>query len=175
MNIIPTLKYAWQTTVHKWFVFRAGLKIGVPLYQLLVHDLSKYTPAELPHYGRQFYGDKSDPVGFNIAWLHHQNVNAHHWEYWIPRTGHSRCVVPFPDDTPLAMSDNAAREMVTDWFAACRAYEGRWPEVGNWGWLAQNWWIIKKRMHPVTVDISFVEITRFRQLPGNCLESRRPI
>ena len=147
MNIIPTLKYAWQTTVHKWFVFRAGLKIGVPLYQLLVHDLSKYTPAELPHYGRQFYGDKSDPVGFNIAWLHHQNVNAHHWEYWIPRTTHyAGDLVP---NQPIKMPEKYAKEMAADWMGASRAYEGNWPtNFDEWGWFQTNFHTLD--LHPRT-------------------------
>ena len=89
-NAIPTIRYCWLTTKHKVFVFRAGLKVGAPIWRLVIHDLSKYTPAEAPHYGRQFFGDKSQPDQFAAAWLHHQNRNPHHLEYWISRTGHDR-------------------------------------------------------------------------------------
>jgi hypothetical protein len=150
-NIIPSLKYAWLTTVHKWFVFRAGLKVGVSLWQLLVHDLSKYTPAELPHYGRQFYGDKSDPVGFNIAWLHHQNVNPHHWEYWVPRTTHyAGTLVPYQ---PMKMPIKYAKEMAADWMGASRAYEGSWPvSFEQWNWFQANFYSLD--LHPKTrVDL----------------------
>lgn len=89
-NFIPTCKYAWLTIKHKYYVFRAGIKTKAPIWNLLVHDWSKFTPSELPHYGRQFFGDKSEPEKFDQAWLHHQNVNKHHPEYWIPRTRHTR-------------------------------------------------------------------------------------
>lgn len=84
------MNYFWLTIKHKWFVFLAGLKTGVPLWRLIIHDWSKFTPSELPHYQRQFFGDKDDPLGFAAAWLHHQNHNPHHWEYWLPRSGHAK-------------------------------------------------------------------------------------
>jgi hypothetical protein len=84
------MRYFLLTLKHKWFVFLACRRTRASLWQALVHDWSKFTPAELPHYERQFFGDKSDPEGFARAWLHHQNRNPHHWEYWIPRTGHNR-------------------------------------------------------------------------------------
>lgn len=84
------MKYAWLTLKHKWFLLLASRKTGVGLWQALIHDLSKFTPAELPAYGRQFCGDKGDPQGFARTWLHHQNTNPHHWEYWVPRTDHSQ-------------------------------------------------------------------------------------
>ena len=62
-NTKPTLKYIWLTVKHKVFVFRAGLRTKAPLWRLIIHDWSKFTPSEAPHYGRQFFGDKSDPEG----------------------------------------------------------------------------------------------------------------
>lgn len=47
------LKYVLR---HKWFVFVAGLRRGVPLWQLLVHDLSKFRPDEWRPYAEWFYG-----------------------------------------------------------------------------------------------------------------------
>lgn len=84
------MQYFLLTLKHKWYVFLAGLKTGAPLYNLIVHDWTKFTWAELPHYQRQFFGDKGNPDGFAAAWLHHQNHNPHHWEFWLPRTGHSK-------------------------------------------------------------------------------------
>jgi len=122
---------------HKWFVFVAGLHLGVPLGRLLVHDISKFTGAELPHYGRQFFGDKSDPIGFAGAWLHHQNHNPHHWEYWVPRSGHG--TGPDYPANPLPMPETYVREMVADWMGASRAYDGAWPvEIATWRWVQQN-------------------------------------
>jgi hypothetical protein len=39
-------KYLSYITRHKWFVLQVGLRIQVPLGNLLVHDLSKLRPRE---------------------------------------------------------------------------------------------------------------------------------
>lgn len=144
----PMTEYAWLTAKHKWFVFLAGLRIKTPLWQLVVHDLSKFGPSELPHYGRQFFGDRGDPLGFAMAWNHHQKANKHHWEYWVPETSHGRS--GFPDREPLPMPERYAREMVADWLGAARAYEGSWPKsLAEWKWMRDNY-ESKVRLHPQT-------------------------
>ena len=146
-NLIPTLKYLRTTTFHKWYVFRAGLKVRAPLWNLIIHDWTKFTRAEAPHYGRQFYGAADDPVGFGRAWVHHQNRNAHHWEYWIPRTGHDKG--GFVAGEPAEMPEQYVREMVADWFGASRAYEGKWPvSQGSWRWFQMKF--IGLRLHKKT-------------------------
>ncbi len=143
----PTLAYALLTLRHKWFVFLAGLHTGAPLWNLLVHDLSKFGPSELRQYGRQFYGAADRPLEFTRAWLHHQSVNAHHWEYHIPRTGHDRG--GYPGGEPLEMPEPLVREMCADWLGASRTYEGRWPtSLETWPWWQKNFSSI--RLHPQT-------------------------
>lgn len=152
-NIIPTLKYIWLTIKHKAFVFRAGIKTGAPIWRLLIHDWTKFTPSEAPHYGRQFFGDGGDPLGFAQAWNHHQKHNPHHWEYWFPITGHDRG--GYPGMEPLPMPDWAVKEMVADWYGASRAYEGSWPydrPLHEWRWFTENFPKIRKQMHPATQD-----------------------
>jgi hypothetical protein len=152
---MSTAKYAWLTIKHKWFVFCAGWQLfhclflwPSLLWRLIIHDLSKFSPQELPHYGRQFFGTKDDPEGFIKCWVHHQNRNEHHWEYWIPRTGHNRCTPPYPDNEPIEMPFGAFFEMACDWIGASRAYIGLWPQRGNWPWLTKNF--DKIRVHPKT-------------------------
>lgn len=145
------MKYFWLTLKHKWFVFCAGIKIKVPIWRLLIHDWSKFLPSELPHYNRQFFGNADDPEGFISCWVKHQNRNPHHWEYWIPRTGHNRCSVPYPDNQPIVMPEVAVREMVADWLGAEKAYNGKYPDVNNWTWLKDNRKRI--RLHPETQNI----------------------
>ena len=75
---------------HKWFVLVAGLKIGCPLWRLLVHDISKFRPSEWFPYAVTFYakdGSKQyvESVAFNLAWLLHQHRNPHHWQHWVLR------------------------------------------------------------------------------------------
>lgn len=85
---------------HKWFVLLAGLQLGVPLWRLLIHDWTKFTPAEWGPYVRNFFnpdgsrrqGQEKAPE-FEYAWLHHQR-NKHHWEAWVI-VGHNH-VVNYP-------------------------------------------------------------------------------
>lgn len=150
--MLPTIKYAILTIKHKWFVLLAGLRVKCPLWRLITHDLSKFGWSELPHYGRQFFGDKSDGPGFIRCWLRHQNRNDHHFEYWIPRSGHNRCTPPYPDNQPISMPEDAIREMVADWLGASRAYEGKWPDVHNWSWFESNWPKISEHMTGWTIQ-----------------------
>jgi hypothetical protein len=132
------MKYFWLTLKHKWFVFYIGRKMKVPFWRLVFHDWTKFLPCELPHYQRKFFGKADDPIGFLQCWVHHQNYNPHHWEYWIPRTPY-QC-------TPIPMPEWAIREMVADWMGASRAYGGSWPDLKNWPWLKDN--LEKIRLHP---------------------------
>ena len=160
--------------LHKWYVFRAGRRLKVPFWRLVVHDLSKFSPSEFAAYARNFYGDRSDPYGFDRAWLHHQNRNDHHWEYWAARDGNEKLIafnttrglllireeslpldsallpgliagvpVTVPSLTVSCMSITCVREMVADWFAAGKAYNGAWPNPADYTWYRQN----RPRMH----------------------------
>lgn len=134
------LRYIRVVLIHKWFVLVAGLKCGVPLWRLLIHDWSKFTPSEIGPYKRRFFegnaGDMDhslDPQEFHRAFLHHVHCNPHHWEHW--------CKVEFCGEMqgqfaqaypangvaiPMEMPKHFVREMVADWWAAGRAYEKRW-------------------------------------------------
>lgn len=79
------LKYVLR---HKWFVFLAGLKLGVPILTLIVHDWDKFLPDEWFPYARTFYkpnGEKQylESPEFAQAWMKHQHRNKHHWQYWL--------------------------------------------------------------------------------------------
>jgi len=145
-NIIPTIKYLNLTLKHKYYVFNAGLRLKVPIWQLIIHDWVKFLPCEAPYYGRQFFGDKSDPLGFTYAWLHHQR-QKHHWEAWIPITGHNRG--GYKDLEPLPMPEKYVREMIADWLGASKAYSGKYPKSKEeWNWFNENYdKNIKPRLH----------------------------
>lgn len=151
---------------HKWFVFKAGYMIGVPIWRLIVHDLSKLRPDEFFPYALYFYGDKPKDIvewscyyspivletaeavqrkrqsQFDKAWLHHQNRNDHHWQYWvlindqgeIVRTGSSMFPTLFrmlSSETCLEMPEECVLEMVADWAGAGRAIHGRY-DLASW-------------------------------------------
>lgn len=131
---IPERHIAYLNYVarHKAFVFRAGLKTGAPLWRLLIHDWSKFTPAEWFPYTEYFYGGHAKQsfrylvckTKFNRAWLHHLHSNAHHWQYWVLRNDDGTTKA-------LPMPEHYVREMVADWFGAGRAITGKW-EAGKW-------------------------------------------
>ena len=73
---------------HKRLVMENCFAVG--LYrQGLLHDLSKYSPAEFLTGCRYYQGNRSpnaaerEAKGYSAAWLHHKGRNKHHFEYWI--------------------------------------------------------------------------------------------
>lgn len=82
---------------HKWFVFLACLRFGVPIHSAVFHDWDKFTPEMWLPYAVYFYGrdaNKRDASGgyvkapgqqsaFDYAWNGHQKRNKHHWQYWL--------------------------------------------------------------------------------------------
>jgi len=162
--MIPTLKYFWITVKHRWFVFLAGLKLGVPIWRLATHDLSKFSSRELSHYGKKFFGTGADPQCFSSAWVHHQNCNDHHWQYWIDRDESGK-------DKPIRMPYYAALEMIADWIGASRAYEKQWPTAENWPWLKKNF--DKIRVHPETKLFLAETLKRFGYIKRVDLKDRK--
>jgi len=102
---------------HKWFVFVECCKLGVP-WRGVAHDLSKFRPSEWIPYARYFYGDYLSKEGversFDLAWLHHQKRNKHHWQWWVlPLDDGGQKILPMPDVY--------CKEMLADWYGAGRA------------------------------------------------------
>lgn len=120
------LHYLKKVLRHKWYVFRVGVRLGVPLSRLLRHDWTKFLPSEFMPYVRHFEGQASDTDGFNEAWQHHIQRNDHHWEHWLTPEG------------PLPMPEEAIREMVADWLSASKVYDGAWPDMDNYQWLNEH-------------------------------------
>ena len=78
------------------------------------HDCSKFETEEYRAYDDYFYGgNKSYAVktAFDYAWLRHQHVNPHHWQYWVlinDDDGINRAL-PMPKVYIL--------EMIADWWS----------------------------------------------------------
>lgn len=146
------IKYASYVVRHKWFVLLECVKLGIP-FRGLTHDWHKMLPREWFPYVNFFYGKKTprDSSGyykptdtgdqaFDKAWLHHQKLADHHWQWWI-----------LPEDEGgvkiLPMSDNARREMLADWRGASKAqgFDGKDDLVA---WYEKNKG--KMQLHPET-------------------------
>lgn len=155
----PYLKLIWVVLKHKWFVLIAGRRLKVPLWRLLIHDLSKFSPAEFGPYARHFYGGGGDDRGFAEAWWHHYFHNSHHWEHYVSRDPNERGI---PAAGTLPMPEVCVREMVADWLAAGKAYNGAWPDPANFTWYEAN--RARMRLHAYTearIDTILVEASKW--------------
>lgn len=140
------MEYYWTyfkyVVKHKVGVFLAGRKLGLGFWQLMLHDLSKFSVVEFIPYMRYFaVGDKSRQAkeAFHVAWLHHIHRNSHHWEHWILRHTDGGLTV-------LKMPDKYVREMVADWHGVAYAL-GKSSE-GAVIWYTKNREMIA--LHPHT-------------------------
>lgn len=138
------LAYLRYVLRHKWFVLLAGLDLGVPLWQLLIHDWSKFLPREWFPYVGYFDTPKERQrpdaaQRFDLAWNHHQKVQPHHWQHWLLVTDSDA-----PRLRPLPMPDRFVREMIADWRGAGRALAR--PDTVSW-YIANSEQII---LHPDT-------------------------
>lgn len=126
------VRFLWTLLQHKWYVLLAGFRCRVPVWRLIVHDWSKFTPTEFGRYARNFQGDYSgSPIDraivsdeFVVAWCHHENLNRHHWGHWIPRSG-TRA------NQPLPIPETHVREMIADCLGASKTYTGQW-DIAVW-------------------------------------------
>lgn len=125
--------------------------VGVPLWRLIIHDWSKFSPVEFINYARYKYGVKSID-GWAKAWLHHLHHNPHHPEHWILSwRGDPDFYVGFGEPVAkftvvMAMPETYTREMVADMLAASKEVTGHWDIAL---WLNRNG--PKMRFHDETV------------------------
>lgn len=142
----PHVIYLRYVLRHKWFVFLQGLKLSVPIWQLILHDWDKFLPDEWTPYVASFYGPKYPKLAdiggdernraldsghykeaireaFDFAWLLHQKRNRHHWQWWL---------LPGDDGGTkvIEMPPNHRAEMLADWSGAGLA-QGK-PNTREW-------------------------------------------
>lgn len=127
LSYIERLKGHFMTiTKHKILVMKHCFKAG--LYrQGLLHDMSKYSPAEFFAGVKYYQGYRSpnnaqrEAEGCSPAWLHHKGRNKHHFEYWIDYPGNG-------DDSVILkgmpMPKCYVVEMFCDRVAASKIYRG---------------------------------------------------
>lgn len=89
-----------------------GVSENMMISQINAHDDSKWYEEEYQAYDDYFYGTKTQEVkeAFDLAWLHHQHTNPHHWQHWLLQEddGAKRA---------LEMPKEYVIEMVADWWA----------------------------------------------------------
>lgn len=117
--------YAHFKTVtrHRHEVIKNCIRAGIPV-QGLLHDLSKYSPAEFLVSCKNFQGTRSpneaerELKGYSTAWMHHKGRNRHHFEYWTDYNPKTRKV------EGVKMPLNYVVEMFCDRVAASKIYMG---------------------------------------------------
>lgn len=149
------LRYLWSVLRHKWYVLKAGRKISVPLWRLLIHDWSKFTPTEFGRYARWHFSGRKNRQEWAIAWHHHLRQNTHHQEYYLlgwygeDKSFYAGIGEPIADFlVVLPMPESCVREMVADMLAASRVYTGKWDIAS---WLNANG--PKMLLHKDTLDL----------------------
>lgn len=124
MHIRGAIKHFNTITRHRHEVIKNCFKAGIPLRGLL-HDLSKYSPAEFLS-GARFYEDgkrspnerEREEYGYSKAWLHHKGRNKHHFEYWTDYDVVTKVI------SPIKMPSVYVTEMFCDRLAASKIYQG---------------------------------------------------
>lgn len=107
--------------LHKWYVLLAGVRLGVPLWALIIHDWTKWRRAEWQPYVQHFYDggawrERPDArAAVEAAQLMHVTTNPHHWQYWQGRE----------------MPHVYVREMLADWESANRVRRRLLPWLGG--------------------------------------------
>jgi len=104
---------------HRRNVRKVCFKMGL-YWQGLIHDLSKYSPAEFKAYAIKFFGGDYAYKYFEVesefekAWLHHQHKNPHHWQYWVQlKTYKDKTANYEAHEIPFKYT----KEMICDWIA----------------------------------------------------------
>ena len=115
--------YGHLSTVlkHRHMVMRHCFKAGI-FWQGLLHDLSKFSPAEFIPGVLYFQGNRSpneqerEEIGYSKAWMHHKGRNKHHFEYWTDYSMKTKRM------EPVRMPDKYLFEMFCDRVAASKIY-----------------------------------------------------
>lgn len=153
-------KYLKYIIRHKWYVFIACCQNGI-IWRGIMHDLSKFSPMEFVPYMKHFYGvyydcgdfetcsgkdycpyvtKQSVKHAYDIAFLHHQHNNRHHWQYWLLETDAGKQIA-------YEMPKNVALEMLCDWRGAGMAIGKKSPKDDPWRETRE--WYYKNRKNIV--------------------------
>ena len=141
-NYFGYTQYMNKTIIpHKIAVYESGMEllknpeIDVQLssqskeefiYNLWIHDLSKFSADEIFGYANYNRETGSGKLQFEKAWHHHKMHNPHHPEYWLnPNRSGELEMLPIPNIYIL--------EMIADWMGASKTYGSTLAE-----WMPQN-------------------------------------
>ena len=132
--------------IHRKYVRQACFKMGIPM-QGLLHDLSKYSPAELK-IAKYYNGIESPHAvcrrenGYSPCWMHHYHKNKHHWEYWLDMRSAGRFI-------PMKMPYKYMIESVCDMIGASKAYAAGSHKIWSPSMPIDYWKSARKEEDPM--------------------------
>ena len=106
--------------VHRSWVAYYGEICGLSKWQILTHDLSKYSYVEFSEYVKYYSEDKPSRIncieanGYSMSYLYHIGRNPHHYEFWMDNYDNGA--------TPIRMPYKYAVEMLCDILAIGHIY-----------------------------------------------------
>lgn len=112
------------------------------------HDHSKWGTSEYNQYDEYFYGGNPSfkvALDFKYAWLHHQNRNPHHWQYWVLINDD-----PNENIMPLPIPMVYIYEMIADWWSFSWK-DGNLFEIFDW-YEARKDYIIMEQSTRIVVE-----------------------
>lgn len=108
------LRYLSYVVRHKWFVLLAGLiETGAPLWRLVIHDWSKFTPGEWGPYVAEFYGESPDTLAFE----------------WYQRMRDPTTSISHEDNEALKDAEQAMKAFIVD--SRKEAFDRAWLHHQN--------------------------------------------
>lgn len=158
-------KYLKYVMRHKYFVFKSGLKYGVPIWNLIWHDYDKFGWKMFKAYANYFnnfknlmteeraehmkyiipdypwhkvYTQEKCELAFNQTWNRHQKINRHHWQAHVRKDDDGT-------EQVMEMDEVDWREMCADWEGASMARPDPLPLAV---WYAQTKG--NRQLHPNT-------------------------
>lgn len=132
-NHILNVKNSWNNILYPALLTESDLTVEdfTKISKVIDdHDKSKYEDEEYYAYLNYFYPTDDNPKDedeFNKAWLHHQRVNPHHWQYHVLIKDSGELI-------PLDMPIEYICEMLCDWHSSSATD----PESTAYKWYQDN-------------------------------------
>lgn len=131
----PFVQYAAYVLRHKAIILRTAPRYHVPLWQALIHDLSRFLPDEFIPSANYFFGayhrgyvwKRGECPAYDAARDLHETRNKHHAPYWQGRPMPRRYILEMLCDWDAA--GQVKGNPIAPWYAANRDRLGLHPET----------------------------------------------
>lgn len=128
---ISNVNRAWRTILRPYLMNELTASQITNLdCQIDIHDRSKYDDIEFIPYLNHYYPHPDypdDAESYDMAWLHHQKSNPHHWQYYVLIKDSGKI-------QPLDMPFDSIVEMLCDW----HSFSYKDPTSTGYAWYKDN-------------------------------------